>query len=228
MANEQGGLPLPDSRQLLSSLIAITGGCSRPSKMPGPAYGLPARACRVGSALQAVAGSVCGDCYALRGRYRARQTQRALERRLEALKHPRWVEAMADLIGRQAAGAKVFRWHDSGDLQSVDHLRMIVRVCLLTPQIRHWLPTREYEIVRRFHREHGSFPANLTVRLSAHLLNGPPPTMYGLPTSTVSTDSSLRPDGAYLCPQPHQGSHACGNCRACWDPMVEWVDYLRR
>ena len=48
----------------------ITGGLSKPSKMPGPSFNLPAVACITGSKLVKVAGSTCSGCYALKGRYR--------------------------------------------------------------------------------------------------------------------------------------------------------------
>ena len=38
---------------------------------------------------------------------------------------------------------KYFRWHDSGDVQDLDHLRRIYEVCKLTPDVQHWMPTRE-------------------------------------------------------------------------------------
>ena len=76
----------------------ITGGLSKPSKMPGPAYNLPATECITGAKLVNVPGSVCHGCYALKGRYRFSNVRMALARRLESLKHPRWVDAMVTLI----------------------------------------------------------------------------------------------------------------------------------
>ena len=46
----------------------ITGGLSKPSKMPGPAHNLPAAACTTGAKLAKIPGSVCSGCYALKGR----------------------------------------------------------------------------------------------------------------------------------------------------------------
>ena len=46
----------------------IVGGLSKPSKMPGPAYNLPASACITGQKLAKVPGSVCAGCYALADR----------------------------------------------------------------------------------------------------------------------------------------------------------------
>jgi hypothetical protein len=42
---------------LIKEAIAITGGLSKPSKMPGPAYNLPAAACLTGAKLVKVRGS---------------------------------------------------------------------------------------------------------------------------------------------------------------------------
>ena len=117
----------------------ITGGLSKPSKMPGPAHNLPAVACKTGAKLVKIPGSVCAGCYALKGRYRFKNVQAALNRRLQALEDPRWVDAMVVVI----TGEKYFRWHDSGDIQSLKHLENIFEVCKRTPGTSHWMPTRE-------------------------------------------------------------------------------------
>ncbi len=105
----------------------ITGGLSAPSKMPGPAFNLPAKACLTGAKLVKVPGSTCSGCYALKGRYRFPNVQKALNRRLKALQDPRWVSGMIALI----KGRPVFRWHDSGDIQSATHLKNIFEICNL-------------------------------------------------------------------------------------------------
>ena len=79
---------------LKKEAIQITGGLSKPSKMPGPAHNLPAAACITGAKLVKVPGSVCAGCYALKGRYRFKNVQDALNRRLKALTDPRWVQAL--------------------------------------------------------------------------------------------------------------------------------------
>lgn len=215
----------PPTEWTTGDLSAYVGGLSNPSKMPGFGYSLPAKECRTGSKLRQVEGSTCSGCYALKGRYVFRNVQVALYRRLESLEHPMWVEAMAELITRRSVVSPYFRWHDSGDLQSVDHLRQIVRVCEMTPDVHHWLPTREYQIVRQYVAEYGSFPANLNVRLSAHMIGGHAPTFRDLAgLATVSTVSRDGFEGSHDCPSRHQGN-SCGDCRACWDPSVAHVDY---
>jgi hypothetical protein len=187
----------------------ITGGLSKPSKMPGPAYNLPAAACQTGAKLALVPGTVCHGCYALKGRYRFSNVKTALARRLEALGHPDWIKAMTVLI----KGEKFFRWHDSGDLQSVAHLKAIFEVCNNTPETSHWLPTRE---ARYLPLNHDSIPKNLNIRMSSHKIDQPPVKSWPW-TSTVSTRDSS-------CPAQLQNNN-CKDCRACWDRKISNVTY---
>jgi hypothetical protein len=109
----------------------LVGGLSKPSKMPGWSIGIPAKECKTGGKLQQVKGSVCYDCYALKGCYVFKVVQEAQYRRLKAISSPQWVEAMATLINSKKPD--VFRWHDSGDVQDLNHLKKIYEVCQLTP-----------------------------------------------------------------------------------------------
>ena len=188
----------------------ITGGLSKPSKMPGPAYNLPAWACKTGAKLRKVPGSPCYGCYAFKGRYNFSNVQLALKRRLEALESPLWVEAMVTLI----KGQEFFRWHDSGDIQSEQHLKNILEVCKLTPETKHWLPTQE----REYLKDPEAVPANLIIRLSGSKIDGPSPKAWPW-TSSVVTSSEAR-----TCPAPEQGN-SCGSCRACWDKSTPNVAY---
>ena len=101
----------------------ITGGLSRPSKMPGYAYNLPAIHCKTGSKLAQVPGTTCHGCYALKGRYRFPNVLDAMMRRLNSISRPDWARTMAADIN--ARKSRWFRWHDSGDIQSVKHLLKI-------------------------------------------------------------------------------------------------------
>ena len=137
----------------------ITGGLSAPGKMPEGSYNLPARACQTGAKLREIPDTPCYKCYAFKGRYNFPNVKDALARRLESLGHRDWVQAMAVLI----KGKKFFRWHDSGDLQSVQHLINIMEVCKLTSGTMHWLPTQERQYLPL---EGSTYPDNLTIRLS--------------------------------------------------------------
>ena len=188
----------------------LVGGLSKPSKMPGWSIGIPAKECNTGSKLVNVKGSVCEGCYALKGCYVFAVVQKAQYKRLEAIQHPDWVQAMATLINSKKPD--VFRWHDSGDVQDVDHLEKIFEVCKLTPSKRHWMPTREAWIKDHMHKA----PANLVVRFSSPMIDQGPVKSWPN-TSTVSTKSRT-------CPAP-DNNNECGDCRACWDPLVKNIEY---
>jgi hypothetical protein len=195
----------------------ITGGLSRPGKMPGPAWGLPASRCKTGAKLAGEPGTTCSSCYAMKGHYLFPAVQDRLERRYEGLFHPLWVPAMVFLIRWHAGG--YFRFFDSGDLQDENHLRNICTIARHTPDIRHWLPTREYAIVQACR---GEIPENLLVRVSATKVDGDPPGWW----ATTSTVVSSREPGPGICGAPEQGAR-CGECRACWDSAVVNVAYRR-
>ena len=195
---------------LISEANKITGGLSNPSKMPGRAYNLSAFDCDMGSKLAEKPGSVCEDCYARKGRYRFKNVKAAQARRLNALNHPSWVPAMVRLIDKQSPA--YFRWHDSGDLQNLEHLMMICRIAELTPLTSHWLPTKEYGIVNEFLKTH-NFPSNLIVRVSAPFIDQLPKMPSGVLGSMVSSKMPIAP--SHICPASTQGN-VCGDCRACW------------
>ena len=189
---------------------ALVGGLSKPSKMPGWSIGIPAKECKTGAKLRLVKNSVCEGCYALKGMYRFKTVQAAQYRRLEAISHPDWVQAMTTLINSKKPD--VFRWHDSGDVQDLQHLEKIFEVCRATPAKRHWMPTREAWIKDHMHMA----PANLVVRFSSPMVDQGPVKSWAN-TSTVSTKSRT-------CPAP-DNNNECGSCRQCWDPKIKNIEY---
>jgi hypothetical protein len=204
----------------LAQAIEYVGGFSAPSKMPCQGFSIPAKYCKTGQKLRNVADTICSKCYALKGRYGFPNVQNALERRFANLKNELWVQAMTIAIrGTESSG--YFRWHDSGDIQDLDHLDKIVQVARNLPEIKFWLPTREFSTVAAWKRRNGDLPSNLTIRLSALKINGAPPTtiakLLGLVTSGVTKSG-------FNCPAPSQGNK-CLSCRACWDKTVENVNY---
>jgi len=207
-------MKLTADRRLL--LERRTGGLSRPSKMPGWSYSLPAgRYCHTGRNLMNIQGSACSDCYALKGHYRFPNVVAAQLRRLQAVNFsPTWIDDMVELIGSKRE--KYFRWHDSGDLQSINHLQKIVHVANRLPTYQFWLPTLELRFVRAFRSMTGGFPFNLTVRVSTPMVDAPPPTTDECTASVVSINAT--------CPAPQQGNR-CGRCRDCWNPGVKHVSY---
>ena len=128
--------------------------------------------------------------------------------------------ALLRLKYRNKKGAdRVFRWHDSGDIQSMAHLTAIVQIAVDLPDILFWIPTKEYGTVRQYLASHpAGFPSNLTVRVSAPMIGEQGKPIPGTVSSTVGSGQG------YACPAPTQGN-ACGDCRACWNKNVKSVDY---
>jgi hypothetical protein len=193
----------------------ITGGLSLTSKMPCPSWGISATRCRIGQALARQEDTVCSGCYALRGRYRFAAVQDKLEGRYQGLFHPLWTPAMVFLVRYYCD--RYFRLFDSGDIQGANHLRNIITLARHVPDVRMWLPTREYEVVRACAAD---IPDNLTVRVSAHQVDGEPPSWW----PTTSTVTSAQEAGDGICPARDQDNR-CGDCRACWDRGVTNVAY---
>ena len=195
---------------LVKEAVKITGSMTRTSKMPGLSYSLPAWACKTGAKLRLVPGTPCHGCYALKGNYiRYPAIKKAQYYRLDSLARDSWTTAMVAQVKRQ----KWFRWHDAGDLQSVDHLKKIFEVCRQTPDTKHWLPTQE----RRYLPLEGStVPDNLVIRLSSSKIDGPRSTAWTHTSSVVMKGAS--------CPAPAQGGK-CRECRACWTKSVKHVSY---
>ena len=192
------------------ALKIIGGSLSKPSKMPGWSIGLPAKECKTGSKLRKIEGSTCYDCYALKGCYVFKVVQDAQYRRLAAIKHPQWVTAMAHLINSKKPD--VFRWHDSGDVQDLDHLNKIYEVCKLSPSKRHWLPTREAWIQKHL----ASKPENLIIRFSM-------PMVDQAPAGSFEHYSTVVKSGA-TCPAPKQDNE-CRDCRNCWNSEIKNIAY---
>ena len=193
-----------------SEAWTIVGGLSKPGKLPGWSIGIPAKECKTGAKLQKVPGSVCFDCYAMKGCYVFKVVQDAQYRRLAAISSPQWVQAMAHLINSKKPD--VFRWHDSGDVQDLEHLNKIYDVCRLTPGKRHWMPTREAWIKDHLDRA----PVNLVIRFSAPMVDQAAPASWPN-TSTVVTAQAT-------CPAPQQDNQ-CKDCRNCWNKEIKNISY---
>jgi hypothetical protein len=214
----------------LRQAIAIAGPLGYPSKMPGTSYGIAASACITGAKLSQIPGSVCHGCYALKANYLYPSVVMGHAKRLAGIADPRWTAAMVHQLkvahargtGRLGAFSKGWhRWHDSGDVQSVEHLTKICAVAALTPWCRHWLPTRELGIVQTYVAKGGIVPRNLVIRVSATMVDGPATKAW--PT-TSGVHSSKRPKTGRACPAPSQEGK-CQDCRACWNPRVKHVSY---
>jgi hypothetical protein len=114
--------------------------------------------------------------------------------------------------------SKFFRWHDSGDVQDLEHLKKIVKVCERTPSVSHWMPTREVGILKEY-KKTGALPANLVVRVSATMVNGMPHKFHEH-SSTVITSKDLA--SCHLCPAPEQGNN-CGDLPGVLELPPSWM-----
>jgi hypothetical protein len=191
--------------------------------MPGTSYGISATKCQVGAKLAQIEGSTCHGCYALKGNYIYNSVKMAHEKRLAGITDPQWTAAMVTLLRAAHKSGKLppfHRWHDSGDVQSVEHLTKICAVAALTPELAHWLPTREAGILAQYIKNGGVVPDNLTIRVSATMVDGNA-TRAWAQTSTVHKDKAAQ---GHVCPAPTQDNQ-CGGCRACWSRDVANVSY---
>ena len=216
--------------------LKLVGGLSKPSKMPGWAYGIPAAECKTGKKLQNVEGSTCYGCYALKGCYVFKVVQDAQYRRLASIRTAVWVDAMITLINSKKS--KEFRWHDSGDVQDLEHLKKIYEVCKGTPDVKHWMPTRE-AWVKPYLKD---APSNLVIRFSMPMVDQEAAASWPN-TSTVTSDHSVdncpafRTDKtgtvhtleeytAMTKPKKKELDLGhCGSCRRCWNPDIKNIAY---
>jgi hypothetical protein len=201
------------------------------SKMPGTTFAQDSFACNVGSRLAKVKGSICEGCYARRIQKMRPSVNQGWTRNYEsavkliATNPEKWIAACVFQILRQAkkTGENYHRWFDSGDIDSIDQLIAICDVAKDTPNIKHWLPTRELAIVKSYLERFGSFPDNLVVRVSSPMVGDKPLKGHKL-TSTVHRAKEV----AYgvTCPAPTQGN-SCGDCRNCWSHDVPNISYKK-
>ncbi|NIP54255.1 MAG: hypothetical protein GWN13_20695 [Phycisphaerae bacterium] len=171
--------------------------------------------------------SVCRFCYAGKGNYLFPAVKRCQEQRYEAvslalsndIEFNRFAYSFAYVLKR--LGLRYFRWHDSGDIVSVRHLLLLVKIAELCPRIRFWLPTKEYAHVRKYLKVYGAFPSNFVVRVSAPMVDLAAPVIQGTVTNTVHR--SQAPIGKVCNAYKRKGS--CGRCRSCWNLDVSNVSY---
>lgn len=186
------------------------------SKMPGPAWSIPAANCITGAKLRAADNTVCSKCYALKNRYLFKNVQKPMQANLDAWKllgSTQWVE----LAISQIEMFVWFRWFASGDLQSVGMLEDIEEVAKHTPRTQHWLPTRETQFVDKWLEGRSWFdvPENLAVRVSLTRIN-PVTDKRNRTYRQYPCTSSVHSDDSFTCPSSLQHGE-CGKCRECWD-----------
>jgi len=205
------------------------------SKIHGSTFSTSPFACNVGSKLVNVKGSTCEKCYAIKLAKVYPSAKDSWENNLslwlKALDTDpmAWVGSISFQIMNESKrkakrglkGANLHRWFAAGDLPNLDALRAIVLVAKATPNVKHWLPTREQGIVSKYLATNPEgFPENLTVRVSAAMVDGEPLDKFPC-TSTVHKEQDAK---GFECPAYKNGG-SCGDCTACWSSKVKNVSY---
>jgi len=205
-------------KQALPYIVSL----SKPGKMETFGYSTSALNCKQGGKLNLVEGSVCHNCYARKGRYVYHPVQECLDKRMDKIKNePYWVDAMVYILNHKRIKKEpltIFRWHDSGDLQSMKHFRKIIEIAKMTPQITHWLPTKEVKLMKAFIKTGDKLPKNLNVRVSTFMVNGKPIKLKGMSTSVVITKDRMNKVSGFDCPVYAVTGHGnkCGDCDFCY------------
>ena len=168
---------------------------------------IPAQACKVGSILAKIAGTVCSDCYALKGMYMFPDAKKLRAHNLGLIQDnlAQWVVYSIVLIGKSSLKNGYFRWFDSGDLQDVNHLKAIIEIALALPTIKFWMPTKEHNLLK-----------DVFIRQA--------PSTKQFLTSTVFSHGN-KPIGQQ-CIAPSQDGK-CLDCRACWNKSVQTISYAQ-
>ena len=223
------------------------------TKMPSTTFAISAKHCGIGSKLIKIKGSTCSKCYALKLQNLRPSVDKGWTNNLfKAVKmiqnNPAlWAKMVAFQIERGCKKLDIYehRWFDSGDLQSLAMLRAIVLCAEITPQIKHWLPTREAKIVKDYRKKYGQEPSNLVIRVSSTMIGDKPigghentstvhkagETVYGKECLAYRTnkDSEIIAKEVFGAmareEKKEQDFGHCGNCRACWNPTVKNISY---
>ena len=205
------------------------GGISKTSKMPCNSFNLSAYFCKVGNKLVTIKDSVCNGCYALKGRYRMNKKNgvKSHFRKMNKFNNTQlWIDSFVNFFHNHykttsKIDSRYFRWFDSGDLQSYRMLLAIVEICRKTPNINHWLPTREYTLIKKYIKEYKQFPENLCVRVSAPMIDSVI-TSYNN-TSSVLKDGRIKKTDV-IC-NASQQNNECKDCRLCWNTSIKNITY---
>ena len=211
------------------------------SKMSNGSFGFSASNCKAGGHLQKIKNSICSICYGMVGQYAFKNYITKSKRTVESIDKAFWKEAMIALINKKKFSR--FRWFDNGDLLSDKMLRDIFYVAEHTPNVIHWLPTKEYRMVKRVIESGLHKPDNLDIRLSAFKINGKPPTKLarrlGVNCSVALTKDEFnkRNDGfrchtAHSLRDPYKDNErlyqllsSCSGCTACYNNKVDVIYY---
>jgi hypothetical protein len=161
----------------------------------------------------------CQGCYAIGGNYRFGNVKRPRQANRLDWQRDAWVADMVAALRND----RFFRWFDSGDMYAIGLAEKMLEVMTLTPDVKHWLPTRMHkfpkfaDVIARMQ----ALP-NVVVRPSSDSVTGE--FVAGLHGSTIVPDTTPR-DGVTIC---HAATNdgKCGPCRACYSKDVAVIGYV--
>lgn len=160
----------------------------------------------------------CAGCYATQGNYRFLNVKAPRIENQSDWKRDTWVSDMVETLKKD----KFFRWFDSGDMYSIELAEKIHAVMSLTPNVKHWLPTR----MQKFPKFRAIIDAmknleNVSVRFSSDSVTGA--YVKGLHGSVIVPNAATI-EGVSVCEAyKHEGK--CNGCRNCWDKGIETIAY---
>ena len=190
---------------------------SNTSKLGVKSISLDAKKCKTGSKLAKKSGTVCNGCYALKGCYVFPVVKDAMARRLEFFNSKDFIPIMVWLL--QSQTKKFFRWFDSGDIQTVFMGLNILEICKQTPDIKHWIPSKEYKMWRQVLKIE-SLPKNVCLRISSPNIDQKPLDGFN---NTSTVHENKKAFGLECIAYKQEGK--CLECKACYNPKVKNVSY---
>ena len=190
---------------------------SNTSKLGVKSISLDAKKCKTGSKLAKKSGTVCNGCYALKGCYVFPVVKDAMARRLEFFNSPNFIPIMVWLLS--SLRKKFFRWFDSGDVQDVFMALNILEVCRLTPNIKHWIPSKEYKIWRQALKIQ-KLPDNVVLRMSSPNIDQEPLKEF---QNTSTVHENKKAFGLECIAYKQDGK--CLDCKACYNPKIKNISY---
>lgn len=105
-------------------------------------------------------------CYARRYYNRYPAVKTCYNNNLEYVKTHSRTDVQTSILEQIKPSTKYLRWFASGDIPSIGFLLAITTVARKTPHIKHWLYTKQYELVNSWLDLYRFFPDNLTVIFS--------------------------------------------------------------
>jgi len=157
-------------------------------------------------------------CYVKHGRFMMPTIQSKYATSFDMLQNdPDAYEAqLVDEVSRLKVGS-VFRWHTSGDVSSLEHFRLIVRVCETRPDVTFYLYTRSHTQPwgRTMLAEGRKVPnLHLAASTDSSMTRAP----KGWREARVFDDASAARAAGFgaVCPEQTGARPNCETCGLCW------------